>query len=109
MLQNIKDRPGFTLHKGVEDLGLNHLCFADDLLMFCHGDKDSVELLMSTLDCFKSFSGLQANPQKSTCFLSHPPPGFSDWVVNSFGIPIGCLPAKFLGVPLISKKLSKQD
>lgn len=109
MLQNLAVSPGFKFHKGMEALSLNHLIFADDLLMFCNCDRNSISLLMDTLECFKSFSGLAMNPQKSTCYLSNPPRGMQSWIQTSYNIGLGQLPAKFLGVPLVTKKLSQRD
>ncbi|KAL8110069.1 hypothetical protein AgCh_025974 [Apium graveolens] len=70
---------------------------------------DPVGLLLGTLDTFSKFSGLCANPSRSNFYITTAPSSLHDWITNTFGIVKGDLPAKFLGVPLIIKKLSKRD
>lgn len=48
-LHNAMNLPDFRLHKNADQIGMNHLCFADDLLMFCHGDAACISVLMQTL------------------------------------------------------------
>ncbi|KAK1360657.1 hypothetical protein POM88_045131 [Heracleum sosnowskyi] len=46
---------------------------------------------------------------KSSCYLSNPPRGLQQWILRCFNIEVGSLPTKFLGVPLINKRLNKRD
>lgn len=109
MLNGIKHHPDFKFHANMDKIELNHLCFADDLIVFCRAEEKSISLLMSTFSMFFSFSGLRVNPLKSTCYLSNPPTGLQLWIVNNYDIQLGVLPAKFLGVPLITQKLKIRD
>lgn len=77
--------------------------------MFCYGDAASISVLIQTLDRFYSYARLRANTRKSTCYLLNTEEELPNWIENSYGIEIRSLPAKFLGVPLITKKLSFQD
>ena len=43
------------------------------------------------------------------CFLSHVPPDTQADILSSLGFQLGSFPAKFLGVPLITSKLSLAD
>lgn len=43
------------------------------------------------------------------CFLSHVPPRTADYLISTLGFQLGTFPAKFLGVPLITSKLSLAD
>ena len=45
-LKEVGKRKQFKFHERCKKLELNHLCFADDLLMFAHGDYESVMLLL---------------------------------------------------------------
>lgn len=36
----------FAYHCHIKKLGLTHLVFADDLLLFCKGETSSIDLLM---------------------------------------------------------------
>nr|GEV06483.1 putative reverse transcriptase domain-containing protein [Tanacetum cinerariifolium] len=79
--RNIAVNPHFKYHWKCKDLKITHLCFADDLMLFCHGDSKSVSNLKNSLDEFGSVSGLL--PSK--------------------------LSVRYLGVPLLSKRLHVND
>lgn len=98
--------PSFKHHWKIKSLSLSHLCFADDLLIFCHGDVNSVKVIKLCLDHFSSLSGLHINDSKSRCFLSNVSPDHAEVIFNILGFQVGRFPAKFLGVPLITSKLS---
>ncbi|GJT46938.1 RNA-directed DNA polymerase, eukaryota, reverse transcriptase zinc-binding domain protein [Tanacetum coccineum] len=55
----------FKYHWGCSRIKLTHLCFADDLLMLCHGDHISACILRRALDEFSMSSGLYPNMAKS--------------------------------------------
>ena len=101
--------PGFKFHWKCKELRLTHLFFADDVLLFCHGDRTSITHLMDSLTLFGSLSGLSASINKSTSFFCNCKPDLVDWFDLNFAMPRGLLPVKFLGVPLISSKLSVND
>ncbi|XP_074297736.1 uncharacterized protein LOC141628498 [Silene latifolia] len=75
-------------HSLCKSMGLTHLLFADDLLMFCRGDVRSIMLILRALAIFRAASGLKVNAEKSE---------------------EGTLPFKYLGVPVQPGKLSKHD
>ncbi|GJU04828.1 RNA-directed DNA polymerase, eukaryota, reverse transcriptase zinc-binding domain protein [Tanacetum coccineum] len=72
-IMNVKNNPEFNYHFGCKDLKITHICFADDLMMFCHGDSVLVKVIK---DPIKEF---------------------------------GNLPVRYLGVPLISKRIGIKD
>ncbi|XP_070010474.1 uncharacterized protein [Nicotiana sylvestris] len=102
-LTKMKD---FKFHPRCKKLGVVHVCFADDLLMFCKDDIQSIRLLKQAFHKFSMVSGLQANADKSSVYIA----GVSIWkkeeILQELGFPEGNLPFKYLGVPLDSKKLS---
>ncbi|GJZ25328.1 RNA-directed DNA polymerase, eukaryota, reverse transcriptase zinc-binding domain protein [Tanacetum coccineum] len=55
----------------IEDLKLTHLCFADDILLFCHGDSNSAAVFKLALDEFGGMSGLLPNKIKSVVFFGN--------------------------------------
>lgn len=59
----------FKYHWGCNELQLTHLCFADDLLMVCYGDVNSVQVVKLASEEFSSVSGLYPNLSKSTVFF----------------------------------------
>ncbi|XP_059306466.1 uncharacterized protein LOC132057894 [Lycium ferocissimum] len=75
----------FQFHPRCKKLKVMHICFADDLLMFCKAELNSIKLLQRSL--------LKILTLKQE-ILSH------------LGYCEGALPFKYLGVPLSSKKLT---
>ncbi|KAJ9553884.1 LOW QUALITY PROTEIN: hypothetical protein OSB04_017929 [Centaurea solstitialis] len=93
---------GFKFHPRCEKIGLTHLCFANDLLMFCVGDASSVRVLKDALFEFGGVSGLKPSLEKSTCFLGNE-------ILEILPFKLGSLPVRYLDVPLISTKLFHKD
>ncbi|XP_063935557.1 uncharacterized protein LOC135147075 [Daucus carota subsp. sativus] len=96
-------------HWRCKELSLTHLLFADDVLLFSRGDSPSITHLMDSLVKFGDLSGLNASLLKSSSFFCNCPPDLISWFDNAYSMPRGQLPVKFLGVPLISSKLSVND
>ena len=57
------------IHPRCKKLGLNHLIFADDLLMMCIGDSSSIQVLVESIIAFSKVSDLTPNFNKSAIFL----------------------------------------
>ena len=102
-------RQGFQFHPRCKEINLTHLCFADDMFLFSGGTLSSVQVYMDELNSNACFSGLQVNNQKSAIFIA----GVSDEVrndlVNITGFSLGRFPMRYLGVPLISTRLTHSD
>ena len=99
----------FSFHPKCHRIQLTHLCFADDLLIFSKGNLDSIMGIQKVLELFFSYSGLQLNNTKTELFSS----GVS-WVGleemhQNTGFKIGLLPVRYLGVPLVTRRLTKND
>lgn len=73
-LQRILNRlalnANFNFHPKCSRLGIMHLCFADDLLLFCRADATSITVLKETFEEFSIPTGLDANNDKSNVFLA---------------------------------------
>ena len=102
-------RQGFQFHPKCEEVNLTHLCFADDIFLFSGGTSSSVQVIMDELNRFENFSGLQVNKQKSGIFLAGVNDNVKNDLLNITGFCLGSLPMKYLGVPLISTRLSHCD
>lgn len=109
MDKNIKCTKGFKYHKGCAKMKLTHMCFADDLLVLCNGNETSVKVIKKTLFEFSQVSGLLPNMNKSTIFFGNMATGDQTRILNVLPFQIGKLPVKYLGVPLITKRLSLID
>ncbi|GKC78797.1 RNA-directed DNA polymerase, eukaryota, reverse transcriptase zinc-binding domain protein [Tanacetum coccineum] len=79
MEKNIEESNEYGYHFGCKDLKLSHMCFADDLLVLCQGNKASIEVVKKSLKEF-------ILPFKC-----------------------GRLPVRYLGVSFLAKKLGVSD
>lgn len=59
----------FNFHRRCKSLSLTHLCFADDLMVFVEGRKESVEEALSVFEEFAVWSGLSISLEKSTVYM----------------------------------------
>ncbi|GJT29450.1 RNA-directed DNA polymerase, eukaryota, reverse transcriptase zinc-binding domain protein [Tanacetum coccineum] len=99
----------FKYHFGCQKLKITHLCFADDLLMLCHGDTTSVSTIKRALEKFSNVSGLHPNMGKSTMFCGSLNEEVRNQILNILPFQLGKLPVKYLGVPLMDKKIGVKD
>ena len=113
ILSKLLDRGAMDHVFGIHPLGnaplITHISFADDVLLFFDGTDQSLQGLLSILDNFNNCSGLGINRSKTAVFFYG-----GDRVRNrasaaSHGISQGSFPIRYLGVPLTTKKLRKQD
>nr|GEV95401.1 hypothetical protein [Tanacetum cinerariifolium] len=54
--ENIVVAPSFKYHYGCKDIKLTHMCFADDLMIMCNGDRESLKVIKSSLEEFSKAS-----------------------------------------------------
>jgi hypothetical protein len=99
----------FKYHWRCKPTKLTHICFADDLMLFCHADPDSIMVLKSSLDKFSTLSGLTINLAKSSLYLSGLEGSLRSTIVSQLGIQEKTLPVRYLGVPLLSSRLTHTD
>ena len=69
-MQEVGKRQGFKYHDRCANLKPNHLRFANDLLLFCHGDYISILLMLQGLKLFSATSGLMPNEEKIVVYCS---------------------------------------
>nr|GEW40904.1 RNA-directed DNA polymerase, eukaryota, reverse transcriptase zinc-binding domain protein [Tanacetum cinerariifolium] len=109
MRKNIGETKDFKYHQGCKKLKITHLCFADDLLVFCHGDSKFMGVIKETLEEFSSYSGLKANMSKSTVFFGGLTNAEQSIILDIVPFVVGRLPVRYLGVPFITKKINATD
>lgn len=91
----------FCYHPNCKEVGISHLAFADDLMLFSRGDTRSVEILMEALKQFEEASGLTVSIEKSKIFHTGCPRDRFDFT----GLTKGTLPVRYLGIPLDAQRL----
>ena len=96
-------------HPTCSQINLTHLNFVDDIMVFTDGEPSSLQGIFSILNDFESWSGLAISPAKSAiymgrkiyqCFLDE---------VNRLSLPIDTLSIRYLGLPLTTKSMTRDD
>lgn len=98
----------FKHHWRTKDMNITHITFADDILMFSHGDLVSANIIIDSLKDFSLCSGMHINPSKCQFFASSISNDIKVSILQSSGFVEGALPVSYLGLPLISSKLSQR-
>nr|GFA57399.1 RNA-directed DNA polymerase, eukaryota, reverse transcriptase zinc-binding domain protein [Tanacetum cinerariifolium] len=109
MKKNTQEKSGFRFHYGCKELNITHLCFADDLMVFCYGDVKSIRIIKGTIKEFSSYSGLHPNIGKSIIFFGSIRDHLKQEILSIIPFQMGKLPMKYLGVPLLAKCLGIAD
>ena len=86
----------FSYHPKCKRVGLTHLCFANDLLIFSKGNISSIIGIQNVLRFYYSISGLQLNCSKSEMYST----GISRDMLREMqqltGFKLGTLPVRYL-------------
>ncbi|XP_039006174.1 uncharacterized protein LOC120133717 [Hibiscus syriacus] len=99
----------FQFHPKCRRVNLTHLCFADDLLIFCKGSLNSIVGVKCVLERFYELSGMRLNASKTEIFIAGVNDNQRTLVHEATGFKIGCIPVRYLGVPLVPRKLTEKD
>ncbi|GKE50688.1 hypothetical protein Tco_1481946 [Tanacetum coccineum] len=104
----------FQGEKGIETKGPYFplsLCIGhgDDLLLLCHGDLVSASVLRRVLDEFCLSSGLLRGMSKSEAFFGNVSESVKANICLVIPFKEGVLPIKYLGVPMVSKRITDRD
>jgi hypothetical protein len=103
------DHPDFRFHPKCSSFKFSHLCFADDLLIFSAANLSSLKVINDVLVEFEELSGLKSNHAKSSLFLAGVPSAAKGALLDFLQVSEGFLLVRYLGVPLISKRLATVD
>ncbi|XP_024015909.1 uncharacterized protein LOC112089163 [Eutrema salsugineum] len=96
-------------HPECAPLALTHLCFADDLLVFVEGEKNSIVEALAVFDDFAKHSGLRISIEKSTVYMAGITAAVREDILSEFPFEQGVLPVRYLGLPLTTRKMTKTD
>lgn len=105
MLRRLHSFPDFKFHAKCGIHSISHLVFADDLLLFARGDRNSVGVLLGILEEFGETSGLRCNIAKSEVFLAGISNEEKNHIREMSGFRFGQMPFKYLGVPIAGLSL----
>nr|GEU81507.1 RNA-directed DNA polymerase, eukaryota, reverse transcriptase zinc-binding domain protein [Tanacetum cinerariifolium] len=107
--KKISEDSNFKYHFGCKSLKITHLSFADDLLALSHGDVNSIKVIKKALDSFSEVSVMYPNLGKSTVFCGSMENSEIDEILQILPFKREKLHVRYLGVPLISKKIGVKD
>ncbi|KAL1213840.1 putative ribonuclease H protein [Cardamine amara subsp. amara] len=96
-------------HPKATNPNVSHLIFADDVMVFYDGEISSLQAIVKLLDYFSTISGLILNINKTELFLAGSTDAFRNLQSSKFGFPLGELPVRYLGLPLLPHTLSRSD
>ncbi|XP_070018366.1 uncharacterized protein [Nicotiana sylvestris] len=109
LMQWVATQEGFAFHTKCKGLKLNHPCFADDVLIFCKGEYQSIMLMLRGLQTFSNTSGLSTNDRKSNVYSANMDRQCLENICEITGYKKGTMPFMYLGVPIVSRKLKAID
>lgn len=97
----------------VESIPWSHdlfsLHYADDTLIMCNGDQQSIINLKVILLCFEGASGLRVNFHKSSIYNLGPNQSIAARASSILGCRVDSLPFTYLGLPIKSTTLTRTD
>nr|GEY08298.1 RNA-directed DNA polymerase, eukaryota, reverse transcriptase zinc-binding domain protein [Tanacetum cinerariifolium] len=108
-IKKISKDKRFKYHFACKGFKITHLCFANDLIVLCHGDVHSVNVVKEVLDTCSKLSGLHPHLSKSTLFCGSMDRMTIDAILNILPFKSGKFPVRYLGVPLVAKKIGVKD
>jgi len=95
-------------HPKASDPAVSHLAFADDIMVFFDGSRSSLQNISEVFDAFSRWSGLTMNKEKTELYAG----GLNQSETSdltSLGFTLGSLPIRYLGLPLMHRKLRISD
>nr|GEU52295.1 RNA-directed DNA polymerase, eukaryota, reverse transcriptase zinc-binding domain protein [Tanacetum cinerariifolium] len=107
--RQIKKDPKFQYHFSCETMKLVHVYFVNDLLVMCHGDCDSVNVIKKALDEFSKCSGLLLNNSMSTVFFGGLCIKDRQAILSVFPFAAGTLPVRDLYEARLNDDLTVGD
>ena len=99
----------FKFHPRCIRVKLNHLCFADDIILCSKGEYRSVYMLLQGFKHFSEVSGLEVNESKSELYTTGMKQDEVHRLVDVSGFKKGSLPFRYLGVPISHKRISTKE
>lgn len=88
---------------------MTHTCFTDDVLIFSDGKKYSIEGILAVFQEFARIYGLNISLEKSSLYMAGVKTYDSEAILEQFPFEAGTLPVRYLGLPLLTKRMNVHD
>ena len=109
LLEYAQNQKGYQFHYRCKPLALNHLVFADDLILFCRGDYEPIMWNMRALATFAAASGLNENAGKSAIYTCNMKEEVKNNILHETRFKEDSLPFTYLRVRISAKRLNMDD
>lgn len=109
MIDKEAERGLVGYHPRCKNILLTRLSFADDLMVFKDGTKCSIEGILRVFDDFAAISGMKISLEKSTLYIAGTTQNEEEDILSTFPLPSGKLHVRYLGLPLLTKRMTVQD
>ncbi|XP_062106076.1 uncharacterized protein LOC133817538 [Humulus lupulus] len=109
LLLQTSNQKGFGFHPLCKHVNLVNLCFADDLVIFCKGNVNSMRLTQSAIASFCATTGLSINNTKSHIYFGGINADYKAQLVEISRMQEGSFPLKYLGIHLRPTKWRAAD
>ncbi|XP_026438240.1 uncharacterized protein LOC113336778 [Papaver somniferum] len=86
----------------------SHIFFADDIFLFCNGERRNVSKLMGLLNKYQATSRQQINLEKSKCFIDGTSQSRRTQISEDCHVFLAEFPDKYLGVMLMQSNVKAQ-
>lgn len=83
---------------------INHLCFADDMIIFTTGRRYTLRLIMKTLAAYEDVSGQLINKDKSHLLIDKAFPSTVSRIEWEIGFQHKHIPITYLGCPIYTER-----
>lgn len=88
---------------------LSHICFADDLILFAEASVAQIRVIRRILEKFCAASGQKVSLEKSKIFFSgNVSRDMGKLISEESGIKSTCDLGKYLGMPILQKRINKE-
>lgn len=89
-------------------MGISHLFFADDLMLFGEASEHQAKRIMDCLTRLGKVSRIKVNSSKSHIYCSlNTSTGLKRRIADVLGMPLSSTLDSYLGIPLLKKRVSK--
>lgn len=106
LLKEQVDEGKLQLHPKCKEPLITHLLFADDLVCFTKPTTQNITTLLDTFQSFKAITGLSLNSNKSEILVAGLTDHQKGLIINHSGFNEMPTNATYLGLPLISKRIT---
>ncbi|VFQ75989.1 unnamed protein product [Cuscuta campestris] len=99
----------FKFHPRCKSLKLVNIVFADDLIVACKAEPQSIECILASLKEFKETTGLMLNYDKSQVYLGGVSEDESQSIIERTNMSRGTFPFRYLGGPISASRISERE